>query len=362
MPKFWKIIGSLFLVWGFLLFSLNYSYATDGNPHDAGQTSVEAGLDSESSTPASGSTIETNPNALLPFAQNANYPGFRVADDVKGAQGVVSSIGGLFNTAKQLLAPIMVFLIVGFGIRMIIAGGNEEEFSKATKHFFYLLVGTAFVIFSKELSDIFTLYGTTVETGGTAADPTTFIGEAGISASAGRITNYFDIVITFVRYIFGGIALFYVIKSGSAILFNADEEAVTQQKEVFTYGFAGFILIIVSEALVRVVFGLPNPLTEGSIPVDTAFTPGINVGGGLSLLGNVTNLLLGIMGGLFLFTLVVGGVMYSLSAGNEERGQKATKLIIGSVLGLVIAFSSYTLVTEFSRGQEVATEVIEGTS
>lgn len=348
MPKFWKIIGSLFLVWGFLLFSVNYGYA--------GEVSPGAFPGSGTSTSVPGSTIDTNPNALLPFAQNANYPGFRVADDVKGAQGVVSSIGGLFNTAKQLLAPIMVFLIVGFGIRMIIAGGNEEEFSKATKHFFYLLVGTAFVIFSKEISSIFTLYS-----GGEQAE--TFISSEGaISRSAGGIVGYFDIVITFVRYIFGGIALFYVVKSGSAILFNADEEAVTQQKEVFTYGFAGFILIIVSEALVRVVFGLPNPLSTGSAAIDTAFTPGINVGGGLSLLGNVTNLLLGIMGGLFLFTLVVGGVMYSLSAGNEERGQKATKLIIGSVLGLVIAFSSYTLVAEFSRGQEVPSEVIEGSS
>jgi len=115
-------------------------------------------------------------------------------------------------------------------------------------------------------------------------------------------------------------------------------------------------VIIASEALVKVVFGLPDPVPA----VSQAFTPGVNVGGGLSLLGNITNMLLGIMGGLFLFTLVIGGVMYSLSAGNEERGQKATKLIIGSLLGLVIAFSAYTLVAEFSQGQEVASQLIQG--
>lgn len=42
--------------------------------------------------------------------------------------------------------------------------------------------------------------------------------------------------------------------------------------------------------------------------------------------------------------------MYAFSAGNEERGQKGTKVIVGSLIGLAIAFSSYTIVAEFSSG------------
>lgn len=300
-------------------------------------------------TPASSPPSST----LLPLG--TKYPGIEVEKFVKGekgASGVVALVGGLFDTAKQLLAPVLVILFATFGVRLIIAGGNEEEFNKAANHFLYLLIGTAFVIFSKELSEIFSLYK--ADYGSTEA-PGTFLSDEGIAKSTAGIRGYFDIIITFIRYVFGGIALFFVVKSGSVIIFNADEETVTQQKDAFIYGFAGFILIIASEALVKTVFGLPDPVPAAS----QAFSPGVEVSGGLSLLGNVTNLLLGIMSGLFLFTLVVGGVLYALSAGNEERGQKATKLIIGSLLGLVIAFSSYTIVAEFSRGRIVTEEFIE---
>jgi len=276
-----------------------------------------------------------------------NYPGVRIGDVVRGqgATGVVATIQGIFDTAKQIVGPILVFLIAGFGIKLMLTGGNEEEFSKVSKHFLYLLVGTAFIIFAKFLSDTFTLYYA-----GTAEQPATFVSGTGeILQATGNIRRQVGIVIKFLRYILGGVALLYVVKSGGIIIFNPEEETVSKQKEIFMYGFAGFLLVMVSEALINVVFNI-RTLPEISVFTGSFVRTGIDVGGGLSLITNVTNLFLATLSGLFLFTLVVGGVMYALSAGNEERGQKATKIIIGSLVGLVIAFSSYTIVYEFSAG------------
>lgn len=280
---------------------------------------------------------------------SGTYPGVDITKylgTATGAEGVVAVLRRGFDTAKQLLAPILVFLIGGFGIRLIIAGGEEEAFNAAAKHFLYLLIGTAFVILANFLSETFSLYQ--AGTGGA----TTFVsGTDQIRSTAGRITGQLSLVITFLRYLLGGIAVFYVVRSGSAMIINADEETANKQKEVFIYGFVGFLIIMISEALVRTVFNInPSGGPFGSFFVEQQ----VDVTGGLSLISNITNLFLAGLSGLFLFSLVAGGALYAFSAGNEERGQQATKVIIGSLIGLVIAFSSYTLVSEFSSGGRLA--------
>jgi len=284
--------------------------------------------------------IPTNRNTLLPF-DPTKYPGVKF-DTVRGtgAAGIVATIRGLFGTFKQILAPFLVIMIIWFSIQFIVARGEEEDFNKVSRHFTYLLLGVGIVILADFLSQTFTLYGDSQKT---------FLTDQGqIEATLQSFNQQIDILIRFVRYVIGGAALFYIIKSGAQILYNPEEETVQKQKEVFIYGFSGLLLIMISESLVRVVFDIE--IQGGAAFGDLFTTTSVDVEGGLSLIGNVTNLFLALMSGLFLFTLVVGGALYAFSAGNEERGQKATKIIIGSLMGLVIAFSSYTLVSEFSSG------------
>src|SRR5690606_3307750 len=226
-----------------------------------------------------------------------------------------------------------------------VAGGNEEKFSSASQHFLYLLFGTAFVVFADFLSQTFFLY----------RDGVSFVSsQEQILTATSVFQAQIEILIKFLRYVLGGLAVFYIVKSGSTILFSADDELVNKQKEVFTYGFLGFLLIMISEALIGVIFNLQ---TFPGVPFGEVFVQqSVNVEGGLSLLANITNLVLAAMSGLFLFMLVVGGVMYAFSAGNEERGQKASKIITGSLIGLVISFSSYTIVAEFSAGGRAVRE------
>lgn len=287
-------------------------------------------------------------DTLLPFDNAEKYPGVnfesikKTIEGKKGSEGVLAFIQDLFSKLKQLVGPILVFFIVGIGIQLVIARGEEESFNKAVQYFWYLLAGTAIVIFSQQLSDLFSLY----KEGGT----TTFVSNTGqMGKTQEKFTEIFTILVHFLRYLLGGIAVFYVVKSGLRIILTADEETVSKEKETFLYGFVGFILIMAADALVKVVF------TTGALPTDGTngigekyLEPTVNVTGGISLITSVTNLLLAAMSGLFLFTLVAGGAMYTFSAGNEERGKQGSKIIIGSLMGLIIAFASYTIVAEFS--------------
>lgn len=53
--------------------------------------------------------------------------------------------------------------------------------------------------------------------------------------------------------------------------------------------------------------------------------------------------LMGVVAGIAIVTLIVGGIMYATSAGSDEKVQKAKRLMIWSVTGLVIALLARTL-------------------
>ncbi|MEI8096559.1 MAG: hypothetical protein WCG73_00415 [Candidatus Moraniibacteriota bacterium] len=62
-----------------------------------------------------------------------------------------------------------------------------------------------------------------------------------------------------------------------------------------------------------------------------------------SLLLNILNFLLSIIGISGIIGLVISGVMYLTAGGNEERMRSAKNMIIASVTGMVIALGSLML-------------------
>ena len=76
---------------------------------------------------------------------------------------------------------------------------------------------------------------------------------------------------------------------------------------------------------------LPNPLGKGKTDIPT-------------LLGNVINSVLGIIGSLALVMFIYGGIIWMTSSGNAEQVTKGKNIIIWATIGLVVIFSAYALV------------------
>ncbi len=62
------------------------------------------------------------------------------------------------------------------------------------------------------------------------------------------------------------------------------------------------------------------------------------------LVGKVTNTLLLIAGAVAVIVIVVGGIQYTLSAGDEKRTKTAKDTITNAVIGLVIAIMAFAIV------------------
>jgi len=64
---------------------------------------------------------------------------------------------------------------------------------------------------------------------------------------------------------------------------------------------------------------------------------------------NVLNFLLGIAGVLTLIMLVIGGIMYLTSAGDEDRIDSGKKIFRNSLIGIVIILAAMVLVQQVAK-------------
>ena len=64
----------------------------------------------------------------------------------------------------------------------------------------------------------------------------------------------------------------------------------------------------------------------------------------VSVVVQVSVIVLGIVGSIALLMFIYGGVMFLISSGNSEKVTQAKQIIIGAVIGLVIVFASYTII------------------
>ncbi len=119
---------------------------------------------------------------------------------------------------------------------------------------------------------------------------------------------------------------------------------------------------LVFPLLLLIVLALPFIVSAAPLLDSGLIAEAQNCGdGGCSLntflkLGlNVASFILGIVGALTLLMFVYGGVTLLISGGSADKVKKGKDIILGSVVGLVIVFSSYMIV------QFVTTNILQAT-
>ena len=80
-------------------------------------------------------------------------------------------------------------------------------------------------------------------------------------------------------------------------------------------------------------YGIPNTTTVGN-----------------SQVGRIVNLILMIAGIVSVITVIVGGILYSLSIGDSAKTAKAKDTILYAVIGLIIVASAFAI-TNFIIGR-----------
>lgn len=63
----------------------------------------------------------------------------------------------------------------------------------------------------------------------------------------------------------------------------------------------------------------------------------------VTLIGNIINVVMGLLGVVAVLVILYGGFMWMTAAGNEEKVGKANKLIIAGIIGLVVIFAAFAI-------------------
>lgn len=253
-----------------------------------------------------------------------------------GADVITSVIFYVIDFAKYLLGGIAVIYVIISGIKLIVAGKKIDEVSEKEKeNLKFIIYGLIMIITADELVTkvFFGDYGECVASATNAAE----CAKVGGTLIKGIYSLILSVLAT--------VAIFVLVLSAFRLITSyGEEESINKQKKRITMAIIGLILAAVGEFVVK---GIVFP--EGG-------TKGIDVAAAQKLVYNFTNFISAFIGAGAFAMLFYGGYLYVVSAGNEEQTGKAKKIIIGAVIGILIAFAAFgivTTLTNFQTGREI---------
>jgi len=270
--------------------------------------------------------------------------------DIEGIVTTVSDTGGaglqthgitcdnnkcILNIVKKFLeqfnvvvAAAATFVLVRYGLRLV-NSQDEEKLSSAKKVIGGTIAALMLYYLAGPLTDAF--FGTG-EGGATVGEA--FRGGAGVKIIATEVEG----VLKWVEFIIGLMAIVTIIVSGIiAVTSYGKEEGTTQLKRTVGAVIFGVILIASKEVIMRTFgidagyFGAPG---EPNNPTNSAV---------ITKILEIVNLLIGLSALIAAAFVVFAGIVMILNTGNQEQADRARKMLIKSVIGLVVMMTSFAV-------------------
>lgn len=259
----------------------------------------------------------------------------RLASVDAGADIITSVIFTAIDFLKYLLGGVAVLFVIVSGIRLIIAGKKIDEVSEKQKeNFKYIIYGLVLVITADELVTrvFFGDYGECLQSAQNAQE----CARTGSSLVKG--------IYSLILAVMASIAvLVLVIAAFRLVTAYGNEETIKKETNRIKMSVIGLLVAASGEFVVkRLVFR-----TGGTSQLDLVETQ--------RFIYKFVNFISGFIGAAAFAMLFYGGYLYVASFGNDEQTGKAKKIIIGAIIGIVIAIAAFgivTTVTSLTSGRE----------
>ncbi|MEK7523626.1 MAG: pilin [Patescibacteria group bacterium] len=272
------------------------------------------------------STPVTDLNEVLGKTPLSNFEGkiHQLSSVDPGADVITTIIFTAIDFMKYLIGAIAVIFITVSGIKLITSGKKIDEVSEKEKeNLKFIIYGLILIITADELVTkvFFGDYGECVASASNAQE----CAKVGGSLVKG--------VYSLILAMMATVGIFVVVLSGFRLVTSTgDEEVIKKQKSRMTMAVVGLIVAALGEFVVK---GIVFP---------EAGTQGIDVEAAKKLVYNFTNFVAAFIGASAFVMLFYGGYLYVMSFGNEEQTGKAKKIIVGAIVGMLIAFAAFGVV------------------
>jgi hypothetical protein len=259
---------------------------------------------------------------------------------------------GVVQNIRYIIGAIAILFIVYAGVKMVVGYGNEEVYTKQRNTILYSIIGLAIVGLSGEMANILsvscpeftdpTMQKLSCTQGGFLRNPNEIVRTSVLFNQTTKL------VITFVKYFIGAVTVLMIVRNGMRLVsMGSDDTKVAQDKKNLFYSILGLILIIVSDSIINNVF-YKIDLTQ--YPSTSGAQPGVDAVQGVKEIVGVTNFIVSIVGPLAVLVLVAGGIMYMTAGGDDAKSGKAKKMIFSALIGIVIIYGAFAIVSTFISG------------
>ncbi len=274
--------------------------------------------------------------AFIDLPDAENFGGVPDPEGDTSVEQASSLLESLMGPLKIIMGAVGIALIVMYGFVFVISGRNEETVSKQKRALIWGIIGLALISISASLSEVFDF-----------SDGSFLGSEETILERAEIFDSRATLVITFLKYILGSIAVFTIVRSGMVMITSGgSEENVTREKKNLIGGFVAIFFVIIGDFVVKKVLFKVTEDTSDNMAVVS-----IDAKAGVSEIVAITNFMVTFVGPLMVLGMVGGGLMYAMAGGDEEKAGKAKKILMNSVIGALIIYGAFAVVTTIISGQ-----------
>jgi len=164
----------------------------------------------------------------------------------------------------------------------------------------------------------------------------------------GSMSAFFDNILSHLLNIIGYIALLFIVMGGIMYVLSGmgggNENLKKMAQNTLTFAIIGLALAAAGPTFLRevkvVVLGSPTAV----MPTDLNTAPTLT-----AIITRALTFLLSIIGILAIISLVIGGIMYVFASGSVDVAKRATKTIVYSLLGIVVAGGALIIIQKIAE-------------
>ncbi|HPN54621.1 MAG TPA: pilin [Candidatus Moranbacteria bacterium] len=171
-----------------------------------------------------------------------------------------------------------------------------------------------------------------------SSDSTSFTNPLSYTTVEDLLTNVLSaiqkivVVLALVVLVIG--AIMYIVSTG-------ESEMLERAKKAITAAIMGMVIAIAAPSILKELSTILG-WTDSTSTTSSALTIS-------EIAVNVLNFLLGVAGVLAIIMMVIGGIMYLTSTGDEERIKKGKSIFTYSVIGIIIVLASLVIVRQIAQ-------------
>lgn len=259
-----------------------------------------------------------------------NLPAPEGSDSIAQAENIATRI---LHPLRVIMAAVGVLLIVLYGFTLVISGRNEETVETQKRALWKGIIGLALISIAGTISEVFNFQGGNI-----------FANEENILVSTGLFNEGTTLIITFMKYILGSVAVFTIVRSAFVmVVAGGAEESTTREKKNLLAGFVALGFVMIGDFFVKkVMFNVEQIGNQAVVSIDAA--------SGVKEIAAITNFMVSFIGPFMVLGIVGGGLMYAMSGGDEEMSGKAKKVLVNSIIGTIIIYGAYAVVATMISG------------